>query len=119
MTNPNATHECVHCNKKFVRERTLINHMCEKKRRWMNRDEKYVRIGYEAWKTFYIKSGLAKSNAGNDLSYKKFMNTEFYLEFTKFGRHVMGTKMVNPMQFIDFVIQKNIRLDDWCKKCSV
>jgi thioredoxin-related protein len=31
---------CEFCKKDFVREKSLINHMCEKKRRWLWKDER-------------------------------------------------------------------------------
>lgn len=112
MINNEPKHECLYCGREFVKERTLINHMCEKKRRWMNKDEKYVQIGFEAWKTFYRLTG---ASINKDYTYKDFMNTGYYLAFTRFGKHVLDTNMVNPAQFIPFVIKKHIKLDDWCK----
>lgn len=103
--------KCQFCNREYVRERTLINHMCEKKRRYFNRDEKYVILGFNAWKTFYILTG----NNVKKHAYKDFMESNYYIAFTKFGKHIINTNMVNPEQFIPFVIKKHIRLDDWCK----
>lgn len=104
--------KCEFCNREFVRERTLINHLCEKKRRWMNRDEKYVQIGFEAWKTYYKMAGMNKTK---EKTYKDFMSTQYYLAFTRFGKHVLNTNMVNWQQFIPFVIKNNIKLDHWCR----
>lgn len=103
--------KCQFCGREYVRERTLINHMCEKKRRYFNRDEKYVILGFNAWNTFYELTG----NNGKKRTYKDFMESNYYTAFTKFGRHIINTNMVNPEQFIPFVIKKHIRLDDWCK----
>ena len=104
--------KCQFCNREYVRERTLFNHMCEKKRRHFNKDQKYVILGFNAWKTFYELTG---SNGGKNKTYKDFINSQYYTAFTKFGKHIIDTKMVNPEQFIPFVIKKHIRLDDWCK----
>ena len=112
MTKNKQKHECSYCGRTFVKERTLINHMCEAKRRYFNRDEKYVQIGFDAWKTFYKLTGALGSN---EHTYKDFMKSNYYLAFTRFGKHVLDTNMVNPTQFIPFVIKKHIKLDDWCK----
>ncbi len=105
-------YKCQFCEREYVRERTLINHMCEQKRRWMNREEKYVILGFDAWKTFYKLTG---STNGKERTYKDFMKSQYYLAFVKFGKHIIDTNMVNQSQFIPFVIKKHIRLDDWCK----
>lgn len=104
--------KCQFCNREYVRERTLINHMCELKRRYFNRDRKYVVLGFDTWKTYYKLTG---SGGGKEKTYKNFMKTQYYLAFVKFGKHIIDTNMVNHAQFIPFVIKNHIRLDDWCK----
>lgn len=112
MTNNEKKHECFYCGHSFVRERTLINHMCDKKRRHFNKDKKYVQIGFNAWQTFYSLTG---STSKNGFTYRDFMNSNYYPAFVRFGRHVLDVNMVNQAQFIPFVIKKHIKLDDWCK----
>lgn len=106
--------ECSFCKKEFVREKSLINHLCEMKRRWDNQDEKYVQIGFNTWLKWYE---LSNTNINNNkrYSYEDFMRGKYYMAFIKFGQHVLETKMLNPTQFIRFVIKNHIRLDDWRK----
>jgi len=112
MIDSVPTYICNYCKKSFVRERTLLSHMCEKKRRHFNKDEKYVQLGFNAWKLFYKLTG---SSIGKEKTYKDFIGSNHYIAFTKFGKHILNTNMVNPDQFIPFVIKNHIRLDDWCK----
>ena len=37
---------CEYCGKGYTREKTLLAHMCEKKRRHLQKDEKRVRFGH-------------------------------------------------------------------------
>jgi len=111
MTNVDK-YKCNFCDREFVRERTLISHMCETKRRHFNKSERYAQIGLEAWKTFYRLTG---SDGGKDKTYSDFMKSRYYIAFIKFGKHVLATNMVNQSQFIPFVIKNHIKLDDWCK----
>ena len=86
--------------------------MCETKRRHFNKNKKFVQIGFEAWKTFYKLTG---AGGGKNHTYKDFIKSNYYLAFTRFGKHVLNTNIVNWQQFIPFVIKNNIKLDHWCR----
>lgn len=104
---------CNFCNRGFVREKSLIKHVCEQKRRWMNKDEKYVQLGYYAFRRFYELTKA--SNRRQPPSYEEFMRSKYYLAFTRFGKYLLNISAVNPEGFIDFVIKQGIKLDDWTK----
>ena len=105
--------ECEFCEKGFVRERTLINHLCPKKRRWFNRDQKHVRLAFNSWLRWYEVTRTTPNKKNR--SYRDFMDSKEYISFVKFGRHVENTKLVNPEQFIDFVIKNGYKLKDWTR----
>ena len=102
-------YECQFCNKSFKREKTLAVHLCEPKRRWINRDEKYVRLALIAYNRFYeITQGASKPK-----SHDTFMKSNYYLGFTKFGKHILNINAIDPEKFIDFVITTSVPLDKW------
>lgn len=111
--DPKRPHQCNFCGRGFARESTLIGHVCEKKRRWMNKDEQYVRLGFQAWNRFYSLTQTFKQ--GKIRTYEDFIESKFYTAFTKFGRHILNINAIRPEEFIDFVIKTNVRLDDWTK----
>ena len=43
---------CVHCGKSFMKDKTLVAHMCERKRRALQKDEKRVQAGFMAFNRF-------------------------------------------------------------------
>jgi len=43
---------CIHCDKSFMKEKTLIAHMCEQKRRALQKDEKRVQAGLLTYNRF-------------------------------------------------------------------
>jgi len=45
--------ECQYCDAQFKSEKTIMVHICEPKRRWMNKDEKYSRLAFYAYGRFY------------------------------------------------------------------
>ena len=102
--------ECQFCKKSFKREKTLAVHLCEPKRRWINRDEKYVRLGFLAYNRFYeITQGATKQK-----TYEHFTKSNYYTGFTRFGKHTLDINAIDPERFIDFVITNSIALDKWC-----
>ena len=54
-------HRCEFCNREFVRERTLLSHICEQKQRWLNRDIKGNRLGFQSWLQFYAKNSMSRN----------------------------------------------------------
>src|SRR4051812_34593532 len=103
---------CEHCKKEFVKELSLINHSCEKKRRWFQKDEPTSRISFMAWSRFHdLNSFNKKSTSAN--GYKEFINSKYYLAFIKFGKHIISLNAVEPAKFIDYVIKNNLPLDKW------
>jgi len=102
---------CVHCNKSFMKEKTLVAHMCEQKRRAMQKDEKRVQAGYMAYNRFFQLT----QNAKKLKSYEDFCKTAYYNAFVKFGSFVNNVNPLYPDKFIDFVIKSGVKLDHWCR----
>lgn len=110
VQDPRRPYHCEFCGKNFVKEKYLVNHVCEQKRRWMNKDEKYVKLGFYAYRRFYQ---LTKASGKKDSTYEEFCKSKYYTAFNKFGRHVLSINAINPEGFIDFVIKSGVKLDDW------
>ena len=45
--------------------------------------------------------------------YQSFSKSGLYGAFVRFGRHLINTNAVNPMAFIDFLIQSEAGIDQW------
>ena len=105
-------HTCEFCKRGFHNELTMINHSCEKKRRWFMRDEPHARLAFMAWARFYeLNSNLKK--AGTKRTYREFMDSHYYIAFIKFGKQIIALNAVSPSKFIDYVIKNNLPLDKW------
>jgi len=106
-----GTHVCKYCGQGFVRESTLQVHQCEPKRRDQQRGEKGVIIGFQTWLRFHeLTQGSAKLK-----TYEDFCSNNFYNAFVKFGRHCVGISAINVNQFMDYVLKKQIKIDNWCR----
>jgi hypothetical protein len=102
---------CIHCNKKFMQEKTLVAHMCERKRRALQKDEKRVQAGFMAYNRFWQLT----QNAKKPKTYDEFADSSYYNAFVKFGSFVNNVNPLYPDKFVDYVIKSGEKLDNWCK----
>ena len=105
------SHSCQFCNKVYSRESTLITHLCEPKRRFNQKNEQGVQIGFNAYLRFYEKTqGSAQLK-----TYDDFCNSNFYIAFVRFGRYLVDIRAVNVKSFTDWLLTNNHKLDHWTK----
>ena len=102
---------CVHCSKSFMKEKTLYAHMCENKRRAMQKDEKRVQAGFMAFNKFFRMTQAAKK----DKTYEDFCKSPYYNAFVKFGSFINNVLPLYPEKFMDYVIRSGVKLDHWCR----
>ena len=94
-----------------MKEKTLFAHMCEPKRRFMQKDEKRVQAGFLAFNRFYQLTQGAKKQK----TYEEFCKSAYYNAFVKFGSFVNNVNPLYPDRFIDHVIKSGVKLDHWCR----
>lgn len=101
--------QCDFCKKSFKQERTLLNHSCEKKRRWLYKDEKYSRMAFHAFQKFYSLAMRSRKTK----TIEDFINSHYYLSFVKFGKHLISVNALEPDGFIEFLIKAEVKITDW------
>lgn len=104
--------QCKFCNKAFARESTLSSHMCEKKRRWMCKDDTDSRIAFSVWVDFikYVSPAAKKVKTVDD-----FIRSQDYIGFVKFANYLIELRPVDSDKFIQWIFKMGIRLSDWQK----
>ena len=103
---------CEYCNTGYSKEKTLIVHICEQKRRHLQQKEKRVQLGFYAFNQFYKLSAGAKK----EKSYTDFCKSQYYNAFVKFGSFISNVKPLYPEKYIDYVVTSRVKLDHWCKE---
>jgi len=100
---------CEFCNKSFVRESSILTHMCEPKRRRLERSERGVQLGFQAFVLFYrtLKPTATKT-------FDDFADSPYYKAFVKFGRYCVDIKAINPARFMEWLLKQNKKIDRWC-----
>lgn len=105
-------HVCEYCGTGYSKESTLMAHICEPKRRWLQKDEKRVQVGFYAFQRFYRLSAGAKI----DKTYEEFVKSSFYNAFVKFGSFVSNVRPLYPENYVDYVVTSGVKLDHWCEE---
>jgi hypothetical protein len=47
-------------------------------------------------------------------TFDDFAQSPYYRAFVKFGRYCLNTRVINPEQFVTWLLQTNKKLDRWC-----
>lgn len=100
---------CEFCKKSFIREKSLISHSCEKKRRWLSKDLRGNQIGFQSFVQFYKKHSAAKKSK----TYEEFIHSPYYLAFTKFGNYCIEVNVINVSRYVDWLLKDSIAITDW------
>jgi hypothetical protein len=106
----NESNLCKYCNKEYKKMSTMSVHVCEGKRRHLAKDEKHVRIAFYAFVRFYELNHRKMPGR----TYDDFAKSPYYNQFIKFGSHVSNSDPLYPNQFVDWIVQSNLKLDQWC-----
>ena len=115
MVSKNQTSKpyvCEYCGTGYTREKTLAVHMCEKKRRALQKKEKRVQMGFYAFNRFYRLSAGSKK----DKTYEDFCGSPYYNAFVKFGSFITNVRPLYPEKYVDYVVTSGVKLDHWCRE---
>jgi hypothetical protein len=104
-------YKCEYCGKLFAKEKTLVVHVCEQKRRHLSKNEKHVQMGLLTYQKFYEISQKGK----NQKTFDDFASSPYYTSFVKFGSFMVNTAPIYPERFIEYVVRSGVKLDHWCR----
>ena len=85
--------------------------MCEPKRRYLQKNEKWVQNGYLVFKRFYE---IHQKNT-KEKTYDDFCKSSYYNAFVKFGRFMMHINPLYPDKYIDYIVLSKVKLDHWAR----
>ena len=103
-------HVCEFCNREFIRESTILKHICEYKHRWLERDRRGNQLGFQTWLQFYKKNSASKKPK----TYEEFIKSAYYTAFVKFGNYCVDINCINILRYSEYLLKENIKLDTWC-----
>ena len=101
--------KCDFCNRSFIRETTMVKHLCENKRRWQDKDKRGNQIGFQSWLRFYAKNSSSKKKK----TYEDFVKSAYYVAFIKFGNYCLDANVLNVDRYADWLLKEKISIDSW------
>lgn len=107
-TKATSDFQCDFCGRSFIRENTLIKHICETKRRWQDKDKQGNRIGFQSWIQFYSKNTNKKKK-----DYMDFAKSAYYTAFVKFGNYCVDAHVLNVSRYVNYLLKNQISIDTW------
>lgn len=105
---------CEFCNRSFLKETTILKHVCEYKQRYLNKELHSNRLGFQAFLQFYIKHTASKKQK----TYLEFIKSAYYVAFTKFGNYCVEINALNVSRYVDWLLKNQIKIDSWCSDTS-
>jgi hypothetical protein len=104
------SYTCEFCKKDFFKESSVAVHMCESKRRRLEQHEAGVRLGFQA----YIKFYETMQGSARNKTFEDFADSPYYRAFVKWGRYCVNTRVINPSQFLIWLLRAQKKIDNWC-----
>jgi hypothetical protein len=90
-------------------EGRLFAHACEKKRRWLAKDDKSYKMAFIIFSKFYsISYPMMKTR-----TYRDFINSSLFTAFAKFGKYLIEIQAINPDSFVVFLIKSQAPMKNW------
>lgn len=85
--------------------------MCEKKRRYIDRNSPGSHLGFRVYQKFYE---LTMPNRKTAKTVIEFINDKLYMRFVKFSRYLIDINPLNAEKFIEFLIRNSVPMNKWC-----
>lgn len=101
--------ECTFCGHRFKHEKRLVNHLCRKKKRFLERDRHDVRLGFIAYQMFY-NLNYARTKA---VDTEHFRDSSVYDAFVRFGKYIIDVNAIDPQEFIRHAVTSKKPIDTW------
>lgn len=101
-------YSCRFCNRVFMRESTINTHICEQKRRWLEKDRPPNRIAFQTFARFYRFNTNSKAKTIED-----FIKSSYYIAFVKYGTYCADVGVINIDRYTDWLLQNKIGINDW------
>lgn len=107
-TSTESQYSCAYCGRTFQRESTVQSHVCESKRRTLDKDRPGNRIAFAAFTRFYKFNTNSKPKTHAD-----FIKSAYYIAFVKFGNYCADVGVIAVERYVDWLLRQQVKINDW------
>jgi hypothetical protein len=86
-----------------------LAHACEKRRRWLARDEKQYKMAFIVYSKFYEMS----FRGSKPRKYEDFMISKHFGDFVRFAKYLLDIQAINPDAFVEFLLKAQVPMKNW------
>lgn len=107
--------KCEFCNKEVSGEDSLVRHNCEKKKRFLKKEEPLYKTGFLCFKRFWeISYPRSKQK-----TYLDFISSRYFNSFIKLARFLVTESFNNVEAYMNFLIKNSIPIGKWDDKTTL
>jgi len=100
--------KCEFCNKEFKQATRFERHICEKKRRFLNKDTRTGQLAFEMFNKFNRHHHIKPKEP-----FKKFLTSKHYRAFETLAKFFMQVKPLDSNGYFDYLIKSNAPFRKW------
>ena len=103
--------KCQYCEKIYSSERIMINHMCEQRRRFNQKELPHAQNGLQAYLAIF-SAFYGKTHGKTE---EDFRHSDYYLACVRWGRFVIDVNCLNKSKYLKWLLKCSVPIEDWTK----
>lgn len=105
-------YKCTFCDREFVRKTWYEKHMCDKKKRFLDRNNIAVIRAHRLFNHWQRRCRLLRRGA--EKSMDEFLRSPFYKAFVRLSEFTSSEYVVSGFKYIDWLVDNKIPEARWC-----
>lgn len=110
----NKPHTCEFCKQTFAKEHTLIQHVCEPKRRHQSRDLPEVKQAFTCYQILHVS--LNPRLKHEPRTYAEFCASGMWSQLVRFVSWCAEQEAQEVHQFVNWLCDQNVSIHAWCDR---
>ena len=112
MALKERVYKCTFCEREFVRKTWYEKHMCDKKRRFLDRNNITTIRAHRLFNHWQRRTRLLRR--GQMKSMDEFMRSPFYNAFVNLAEFTTAEYVVSGFKYVDWLVDNEIPQVKWC-----
>jgi hypothetical protein len=104
--------KCTFCDRDFVRKTWYEKHMCDKKKRFMDRNNISVIRAHRLFMHWQKRARILRR--GNEKTLDEFLKSPYYASFIRLAEFTTTEYVVSGFKYIDWLVENRIPEVKWC-----